>query len=312
MTVGVALLFIDGVGVGRAEPAINPLAGAGHLLSQFQDAPGTELSGGRLYRVDPTFGIPGRPQSATNQSAILTGDPAPRLLGHHLLGFPNAFLVDLLQRRSIVRRLVEGGRTATFANAYPVAYLAALGLPILEGGGSPEGQEFPDRFRRRFKPSATTLAMRAGGVGLRSMDHAHRGEAITNDLDGARARARGIAAPLRTPEEAAEIFLSVAARHDFSLFEHYLADEAGHARDRQTADEVLAAFDRFARFVVENKPSSLHVLICSDHGNVEDLSTRSHTLNDVPVLYFGPPSQELPPLVTVADVGRTILHLLDV
>jgi len=310
--VGVALLFIDGVGVGLNAPMKNPLAGAGHLLSQFQDGPGEPLPGGLLYRVDPTFGVPGRPQSATNQSAILTGDPAPQLLGRHLLGFPNAFLAELIERRSIVRRLVEAGRTATFANAYPVAYLAALGLPILEGGGSPDALDFPQRLRRRFKPSATTLAMRAAGVGLRSFEHAHRGEAITNDLDGARARARGMAAPTRTPEEAAEIFLSVAAGYDFTLFEHYLADEAGHAQDFTAARQTLSAFDRFARAILENKPSSLHVLICSDHGNVEDLSTRSHTLNDVPVLYFGPSPQDLPAMGTVADVGRAILRLLHV
>ena len=44
--------------------------------------------------------------------------------------------------------------------------------------------------------------------------------------------------------------------------------------------------------------------MCSDHGNVEDLSTRSHTLHPVPVLYFGPPAREVEgALATVADVG---------
>jgi phosphopentomutase len=54
------------------------------------------------------------------------------------------------------------------------------------------------------------------------------------------------------------------------------------------------------------------VLVCSDHGNVEDLTTRSHTLNPVPVLYFGPPAPEVEALATVADVGRTVLRWLDV
>ncbi|RKH25604.1 metalloenzyme, partial [Corallococcus praedator] len=35
----VAVLFIDGVGVGRNDPAVNPLSGRDHLLSWFQDAP---------------------------------------------------------------------------------------------------------------------------------------------------------------------------------------------------------------------------------------------------------------------------------
>ena len=53
------------------------------------------------------------------------------------------------------------------------------------------------------------------------------------------------------------------------------------------------------------------VIVCSDHGNVEDLSTRGHTLNRVPVLYFGPtPREVLPRLRDVSDVGRVVLLLM--
>ena len=65
--------------------------------------------------------------------------------------------------------------------------------------------------------------------------------------------------------------------------------------------------DAFLRAVVATRPADARVLVCSDHGNVEDLSTRSHTLHPVPVLYFGPPAPELEALGTVADVGRAIL-----
>lgn len=309
---GVALLFIDGVGVGSKDPAKNPLASARHLLSQFHDGEGEPLPGGHLRAVDATFGIPGRPQSATNQTAILTGEPAPALLGRHLLGFPNAFLARLLEERSVVRRMIREGRSAAFANAYPTAYLDGLGLPRFDGSPPDPTVRLPDKLKRRFKPSATTLAMKAAGIGLRTFEDAARGEAITHDLHGERARARGMGAPLRSPREAAEIFLRLARRHDFTLFEHYLADEAGHAQDRTGADETLAAFDVFAREIVQNKPGSQHVFICSDHGNVEDLSTRSHTRHAVPVLYFGPRPDVLHNLANLADVGRTILRLLDV
>ena len=53
------------------------------------------------------------------------------------------------------------------------------------------------------------------------------------------------------------------------------------------------------------------MLVCSDHGNVEDLSTRSHTLNRVPVLGFGPGAARLEELETLADVGTLVLRLLD-
>jgi len=306
--VRVALLFIDGVGIGARNPEINPLARERFLLSQFQDGTGEPLGSGRLHAVDATFAVPGRPQSASNQTAIFTGEPAPRLIGRHVLGFPDPKLRRILRDRSIVKRLAEAGRSSDFANCYPAAYLDALGLR--RHASSAPDVVIPAGAARALKPSASTLAMAAADIRLRTLDDARRGEGLTNDIEGHRARARGFDVPVRTAQEAAEIFLRLSAAHDFTLFEHYLADEAGHAKDWSKAQETLSAFDRFVRAVVERKPEDLEVLICSDHGNVEDLSSRTHTLNRVPVLHFG--NARLPTLDNVADVGLCVLSLLGV
>ena len=304
----VALLFIDGVGIGARDRAVNPLARASYLLSQFEDGSGEPLPAeGVLHRVDATFAVLGRPQSASNQTAILTGDPAPALLGRHVLGYPDAALRELLARRSIVKRLVEAGQTATFANCYPAGYLDALGL-ARRASSAPDVQ-IPPRAIRRIKASATTLAMAAGAVALRTLDDARAGRGLTNDVDGVRARARGFEVPTRSAREAARVLWDVADGVGFTLFEHYLADEAGHAQDFDAAAEALGTFDRFAREVVASRPADAAVLICSDHGNVEDLSLRNHTRNRVPVIVFGPP---LSPMETVADVGSAVLALLGV
>lgn len=304
----VALLFIDGVGIGRRDASINPLARERFLLSQFQDGPGEPLGNGQLHAVDATFGVPGRPQSASNQTAILTGEPAPRLIGRHVLGFPDPKLRRILREQSIVKRLAEAKRSSGFANCYPGAYLDALGLA--HRADATADLEIPAAAGRALKASATTLAMAAAEIPLRTLDDARREEGLTNDIDGRHARARGFDVPTRTPKEAAEIFLKLSSGYDFTLFEHFLADEAGHARDWSKASETLGTFDAFARAILENKPGDLDVLICSDHGNVEDLSVRSHTLNPVPVLHFG--KGRLLPLENVADVGRCVLHLLGV
>jgi hypothetical protein len=310
--VRVALLFIDGVGVGRKDPGVNPLAGRAHLLSQFKDDPGTPLpEGGQCIPVDTTFGVEGRPQSASNQTAILTGEPAPVLIRGHVLGYPNPPLRELLAERSLVRRLVEAGRTATFANSYPAPYLDALKLRRRTSTTPPEFT-FPPEVLKRLRPSASTLAFAAGKVLLRTLDDARAGEGLTHDITGDHAHARGLSVPQRTPEDAAQVFWRVAEGMDFTFFEHYLADEAGHARDFDAALRALDTFDAFARAVVAHRPPDARVLICSDHGNVEDLSTRSHTLNPVPVLYFGPSAPEVETLATVADVGRTVLRWLNV
>ena len=310
LPVRVALLFIDGVGVGRRAPEENPLAEADHLLSQFHDAPGTALPhGGECVTVDTTFGVAGRPQSATNQTAILTGLPAPVHLGQHVLGFPNAALRALLAEHSLVRRLVEAGRSATFANAYPAAYLDALGLARRPSPGP--DLLLPPSAVRRLRASASTLAFAAAGVPLRTLEDARAGEGLSHDVTGERPRAHGLELPLRTPEEAARVFWRVAGQADFTFFEHYLADEAGHAQDWEAARRALGTFDAFVRAVAARRPPEARVLVCSDHGNVEDLRTRRHTLHRVPVLYFGEPGQ-LGPLATVADVGRQVLRWLDV
>lgn len=304
----VAVLFIDGVGIGRNDPDINPLAGRDHLLSWFQDTPPRSLPGeGRCFPVDTTFGVTGRPQSASNQTALLTGLPAPALIGRHVLGYPDAALRELLARHSLVKYLVGRGHTATFANGYPVAYLDALKLHRRPSASAPEFTLTP-AATRRLKASASTLAFAAGAVPLRTLDDVREGLALTHDITGTRARARSLEVPSRTPAEAAEVFWRIAGEADFTFFEHYLADEAGHAQDFAAAHDALDTFDAFLRAVVATRPADTRVLVCSDHGNVEDLSTRSHTLHPVPVLYFGPPAPELESLTTVADVGRAVLR----
>ena len=300
----IALLFIDGVGVGVQNPDVNPLARREFLLSQFEDGAGTPLPAGEVSLVDSTFGMAGRPQSASNQTALLTGLPAPRLLGRHVLGYPDAALRALLAEHSLVKRLVESGRRAAFANAYPAAYLAALGLPHA-GGGAPEVDISP-RARRRLRPSATTAAFAAGGVPLRTLDALRAGEALAHDVTGARGIARGLSLPLRTPVEAADTFWRVAGGMDFTLFEHFAADEAGHAQDVERAVEALATFDAFLRAVVARRPADTRVLVTSDHGNVEDLRTRNHTRAPVPLLAFPPLPGTARPR-TVADVGQLLL-----
>ena len=91
---------------------------------------------------------------------------------------------------------------------------------------------------------------------------------------------------------------------DFTLFEHFLADEAGHAQDMALAESSLATFDAFARAVLRRRPADARVLVCSDHGNVEDLRIRNHTRSPVALLSFPPLDGAAPQ--TVADVAGLI------
>jgi 2,3-bisphosphoglycerate-independent phosphoglycerate mutase len=281
--VAVIFLFVDGVGAGGRDPEVNPLARGDFLLSRFGDGGGSPLPrGGRAVLADACLGVPGRPQSATGQSAILSGENAPSAMGQHLLGFPNARLRTWLEPRSIFRALAGGGRSAAFANAYPVAHLHALGFPA---DGEPE---LPmEIVRRRSRASATTVAFAAGGGRFRTWAEAREGRALTHDITAHRANGYGAGIPPREPEEAAAVLLGIAGEHDLTLFEHFETDEAGHARSMERALDVLGRVDRFARALVAGLREGDSLVIASDHGNLEDLTTRNHTLNPVPVIGFG-------------------------
>jgi hypothetical protein len=263
---------------------VNPLARRPFLLSRFADGSGEGLPrGGRAALADACLGVPGRPQSATGQSTILTGENAARVLGRHLLGFPNPRLRELLAARSVFKALAGRGLRAAFANAFPVAHLRALGIPA---EGEPELD--PGALRRRARASATTVAFRAGGEPFLTWADARAGRALTHDITGARANAYGAAIPHRSPEAAAGILAKLSARNDLTLFEFFESDEAGHARSMDRALEALSRLDRFLRALLERLPAGVALVVASDHGNVEDLSTRNHTLAPVPVLGFGP------------------------
>jgi len=301
--VPVLFVFVDGVGAGARDPEVNPLAREEWLLSRFADGSGAALpAGGRAVLADATLGVAGRPQSATGQASLLTGENAPAALGQHLVGFPNAPLRELIERRSLFRALGAAGRRAEFANAYPVAYLRALGIDC-------EGEAELGFPRRRPRPSATTVAFRAGTGRFRTWSDARAGRGLTHDITGERARAHGLDLPERAPEAAAELLLRIAEGADLTLFEFFESDEAGHARSLPQATAVLQRLDRFLRALVAGLPEGTSLLVTSDHGNVEDLSTRNHTRNPVPVLGFGPAAGELGEVRDLTRVAPLLVRL---
>lgn len=287
----VVFVFVDGLGLGPRDDPGNPLRKARlDLLANFRSAswtppddggrperlpelerPGPLGHGGVVRATDPSLGVSGLPQSATGQTTILTGENAALILGRHLYGYPTKTLRTVLLRASVLKRLVEAGGTAVFLNAFRPLFFE-LGDAVWT------------------KPlSATTWANRAAGLPFRSMDDLHRGKAIYQDIDHASLVAKGIDIPLRAPEEAGEVFAAEASAHDFSLFEFFQTDKAGHLQDPEKAGEELDKLERFLSAVLQALDLSHTTLILtSDHGNVEDLSTRSHTHNPVPTLLFGP------------------------
>jgi len=276
----VLLVFLDGVGIGAADPGRNPFARArlpvlrrllgGRLpLADDLDAGGRiESAETILVAADATLGVGGVPQSGTGQTSLLTGRNAAAEYGRHFGPWVPTGLRALLAAENLLSRAVAAGARAAFANAYPLASIDAD----------------PRIFRR---PAAPPLAARAAGVLVRDLAELARGEAVASSITNERWRERlGDELPDVEPAEAGRRLARIAAGAEVTLFAHYDTDYAGHRGGMEGALAALERVDAFLGGVVEALPADALLAVGSDHGNVEAVG-EGHTLNPVPVLLAG-------------------------
>jgi phosphopentomutase len=65
---------------------------------------------------------------------------------------------------------------------------------------------------------------------------------------------------------------------------------------------------------MNERPREATVVVCSDHGNIEDSAFKGHTTNPVPLLVFGPGARDpvWDSVDAITDVSNAILSWLDV
>jgi len=299
----ILFFFIDGLGIGPDDAAVNPflVARLPHLaslvpLDMAAWRAGVHSERASLVPLDATLGVPGLPQSATGQTALFTGVNAAALIGRHKEGRPNKVLKSVLYKHGLIPVLNRAGRRATFANAYTAAVIP--------------------RYLAGTAPMSCTSTMAYYGEGeFRTSGDANRGKAVFFDLTGRWPRRRsGEAIRLITPRAAGETLARIAAGYDFTLYEYFLTDFAGHRRNRKRAFRYLEDIDAAVGGVLNSfDTASGLVLLTSDHGNVEDLSVRTHTRNPVPLLAVGYKHREFAAACrSIQDVAGACLRLLNV
>ena len=286
------LIFIDGLGIGSRGPQ-NPFDSldAAEPLAFFQRETLTTIHDGKVVPTDATLGVEGRPQSASGQTTILTGVNAPKLLGYHKQGFPNQAMREIIRENSIFLQLKRAGvGPITFANTYT--------------------QRFFDERPRWV--SATTAAVEAAGLTFRRVEDLKAGRAVYQDFTNAVLTERGEDVSLRTPEEAAMVLARIVSENRFTLYEYFITDKVGHKQDMTAARTVLQNLAAFVREVLKQIDlDRTSVILTSDHGNIEDLSTRNHTLNAVPTIVWGNERERIASRIrNLADITPTIVDLL--
>jgi len=261
------LFFIDGIGLCQKESPLSSLFTNITGKNLIEGSQPDFFKSGVICSADATLNVSGRPQSATGQATIFTGINASEYLGYHLTAFPNHKLVDLIEKHSLMKILSENGISVTSANMY--------------------SKEFFEKraARRRNAFPVSTLTIKASGAPFRYFDDYEKEEAVFADITNRLIRERGYDIAEISPETAGENLLNILNDNQFVFFEYFMTDIYGHKRNKEGLEESIDILNRFTETVWSGtKNTETAILIISDHGNAEDLTTGNHTTNNVPAI----------------------------
>lgn len=290
--------FIDGIGIGPRNNETNPFSRYSNSVLSICSAntkPDSISKSFLTLPLDASMGVSGLPQSATGQTSLWTGQNGPRIQGHHLTGFPGPTLRSVIKEYSIIKRFYDKGYQTTLLNAYSEKFLKKLEkVPRLA--------------------SASTHTQWASGQSLLTLTDLEQGKAMFMDITHlimhqyypeyverfpiVDAKQRGIYA------------IKIAHNYELVLFEYFISDKAGHSQDFDTAKYVIETLEQFITGMYEALDEKDTLIISSDHGNLEDLSIKTHTMNSVPLLVAGHLQKEFKKNMTyLYDIPRRIYDI---
>lgn len=263
------MIFIDGVGIGKPDPEYNPFFKYGFKTFQeyFGEIPTLDKQviirkNKYLFPTDARLGVEGLPQSGTGQVSIFCGVNAPKFVGKHFGPFPYSTTIPIINDKNIFRTLSDLGHKVCFVNAFPQVFF-----------------DYVNSGKQRL--SVTSKSCTLSGIKLNTIDELREGKALTAEITNERwNKILSYDIPIITPQEAAERLLKISEANDYTLFEYFLTDHLGHWRYIQEIESMMRNLDEFLFHLLRNiDDDKLNLLICSDHGNFEDISVKTHTLN---------------------------------
>ena len=255
----VIVIFLDGVGIGQNDSDFNPCL---HSKFQFFSSYDNLPFNGKKYALDARLNIDGFPQSATGQTTIYTGKNTAKLIEKHLFGFPNEKLKQLLVKDSIFKKLVSMGYRCKFINAFRPVFFTS-----------------PELFKN-IRMSATSEMNRATGLSFNTLKDIINKKALYHDFTNNEIIEKGFQLPKYDSDLASSILVNQSNQNDLVLYEYFLTDKAGHSKDINYAISEINKVESLIYKVAEKLDGTVNSLIvCSDHGNIEDIRSKSHTLN---------------------------------
>ena len=269
----IVFIFIDGLGIGKRDERYNPCTAP--FIKYFntfndEDRSSPVPFNGIAFGLDATLGIKGLPQSATGQTALLTGINAAKILGRHLNGFPNQTLRDIIAEYSVLKQLTRKGYKATFINAFRPPFFNYDPFDIIK------------------HLSVTSVANLYAELPFFSLNDLRAKKCIYQEFTNEHLQKKGFDVPTFSPEEAGAILAHQSKKYDFCLYEYFQTDRAGHSQDMNRAKEELRKLELFLDSLLALLDlSETLVIVVSDHGNIEDLSFKGHTRNAAQTILWG-------------------------
>lgn len=280
----ILVLFLDGIGLGENDPEKNPFAIAEmptiHSLTndkRWLAETGKQESERAIFiPTDPRLGVAGRPQSGTGQGAILTGLNIPQMIGRHYGPKPEAQTREIIREHSYFKRVIERGKTANLLTAYPHGLLH-------------------DFERGKTLRSSIQQAAFESGQPHFSVDDVINKRALTAEwtTNAWQHYLKIDDVPDYSAREAGQLMARLSRNYDFAFHSHWFTDRVGHRGPFQQGVDLLEMFDQVMTGILDEWDDDEGlIVVISDHGNMEDLSIRKHTENDIPTLIIGNRKEE--------------------
>lgn len=277
------MIFIDGVGIGEKDFESNPFFKYGFKIfdeifkeTPHKQNPYLEKDGIFVFPTDASLGVEGLPQSGTGQTAIFCGMNAPKFVGKHFGPFPYSTTIPIIAKENIFKEYKDSGKTPYFANAYPKVF-----FDYLKSG--------------KTRLSTTSLSCRLSGIKLNSVTDLRKSKALTAEITNERWNCKlKYQLKIISPETAARRLLRIAGKNDFTLYEFFHTDHLGHGRIADEFETIYNNLDWFLSTILsELNKEEVTLIVCSDHGNFEDLSIKTHTMNPALTITAGINAREL-------------------
>ena len=295
----VLMVFLDGFGIGKKDYEFNPFFKFGFktfekTFSEIPSLDNKKFTNGKsfLFPTDATLGVEGLPQSGTGQTALFCGFNAPKFVGKHYGPFPYTTTIPMLQKDNILVYFKEKYKSSYFANAYPKVF-----FDYINSGKS--------------RLSVTAVTCRLSGIKFNRVSDVRAGRALTAELTNERWNRRlGYKLNVIQPKTAARRLLRIAEKYKFTLYEYYLSDHLGHLRLANEFETLFSEIDEFLFTLLDEVDSKkMTLIICSDHGNLEDLSVKTHTRNPAITITAGKSANQIAESVTdITQIKKAIIE----